>query len=121
MLVAGCGSSSGPKNYSLVGNWVGSGSTVNGVLVTVTQVEGDTVLACLGDSSASAPMYATETQGQVVFYYVYDTYQFGATGPAFVGHFVNDDRIDGTIEGVGSPATAMFTRTGTATAPCTFP
>jgi hypothetical protein len=42
---AGCGSSSGPKSYSLVGNWVGSGSALDGVLVTVTQVEGDTVLA----------------------------------------------------------------------------
>jgi hypothetical protein len=36
-------SSTGPKNYSLVGNWVGSGSALDGSLVTVTQVEGDTV------------------------------------------------------------------------------
>jgi hypothetical protein len=58
----------------------------------------------------------------VVFYYTYDTYQFGGTGPAFVGHFVNDNRIDGVLEGVGSPAPAVtFTRTTTATAPCTVP
>lgn len=110
VVAAGCGNAAGPERHSLLGRWrseaVG-GATIEMVVSETARAVTGAGRWVAGDSSVAFSVEGTNTGESVSLLFDFDS----SPTLNFLGLFVDDDILEGTIVGAGTASQpARFTR-----------